>query len=75
MEEVERSLLFSVGGEGNAVGLCLRNCACLHEESSGLFKARAPSQESVMRNKGDRILIFFFFHCLEDSHKLVRATQ
>ena len=75
LEEVERSLLFSVGGEGDIVGLCLRNCACLHEESRGLCKARAPSLESVMRNKGDRIWIVFFLHCLEDSHKLVWATQ
>ena len=28
-----------------------------HEESRGLYKARARSQESVMRNRGDRILI------------------
>ena len=57
MEKTERWLLFSVGGEGTSVGSCLRNCAPLHEESRGLYKARAQSQESEMRNKGDRILI------------------
>ena len=29
-----------------------------HEESRSLYKMRTCSQESVMRNKGDRILIF-----------------
>ena len=28
-----------------------------HKESRGLYKARARSQDSVMRNKGDKILI------------------
>ena len=59
LEEIERWLLFSASREGNTVGSCLKNCApCpLHEESRGLYKARAPSQESVLRNKGGRILI------------------
>ena len=30
-----------------------------HDESRSLYKMRTCSQESVMRNKGDRILIFF----------------
>ena len=57
LEKTERWLLFSVGGEGTTVGSCLRNCAPLHEESRGLYKARAQSQESEMWNKGDRTLI------------------
>ena len=32
-------------------------CPRLHEESRGLHKIRACSQESMMRNKGIRILI------------------
>ena len=32
-------------------------CPLFREESGGLCKARACSQESVVRNKGDRILI------------------
>ena len=51
-------VLFSVGGEGNTVGSWLKNCSgLLHDESSGLYKMRAHSQESVMRNKDVRILI------------------
>jgi len=51
-------VLFSVGGEGNTVGTWLKNCSpLLHEESRGLYKMRAHSQESVMRNKDVRILI------------------
>ena len=57
LEKTERRHLLSVGGEGTTVGSCLKNCAPLHEESRGLYKARAQSQESEMRNKGDRILI------------------
>ena len=57
MEKTERWLLFSVGEERTTVGSCLKNCVPLHEESRGLHKARAQSQESEMRNKGDRILI------------------
>ena len=34
-----------------------RTVPTLHEESRGLYKARGRSQESMMRNKGDRILI------------------
>ena len=43
--------------EGKTVGSCLKNCAPnpTHEESRGLYTARTHSQESVMRNKGDRI--------------------
>ena len=50
-------LYFSVGKEGNTSGSSLKNCAPLHEEFRGSCKMRAHSQESVMRNKGDRILI------------------
>ena len=43
-------------GENNR--LCLKNCAHrLYEESRGLHKIRACSQESMTRNKGVRILI------------------
>ena len=45
------------GREGNTVGSCLKNCTKPHEESRGLYKMRACSQESVMRNKGDSILM------------------
>ena len=40
LEEIERWLLFSSGGERIPVGSCLKNCAPLHEESRGLYKAR-----------------------------------
>ena len=54
LEEIEMWLLFSAGREGNPVGSCLKNCAPLHEESRGFYRASACSQ--AMRNKGDRTL-------------------
>ena len=54
--EIKKWLSFSVGREGNTVGSCLKNCAPHHGESRGLYKMRAHSQGSVMRNKGFKIL-------------------
>ena len=39
-----------------------------HEESRGLYKMSASSQESVMRTKGVRILF-------KDTHRLTSVTQ
>ena len=37
LEEIERGLLFSAGREGNAVGLCLKNCAPGPTRSLGAY--------------------------------------
>ena len=76
--EDEGSFYSQASRDGNTVGSCLKHCALhpAYEESRGLYKARAHSQESVMRNKGDRILISS--SCivfLKGSHKLVSVTQ
>ena len=73
---MERRLLFSAGTErGTQKAHASRTVPSLYE-SRGLFKARARSQESVMRNKGDRILISS--SCIVSktvSHKLESVTQ
>jgi hypothetical protein len=55
----EGSFYSQASRDGNTVGSCLKHCALhpAYEESRGLYKARAHSQESVMRNKGYTILI------------------
>ena len=59
LEEIQRWPLFSVGREGSSRLLPPELCPpCpLSEESRGLYKAGAHSQESVMRNEVGRILI------------------
>ena len=43
---------------GTQLAYALRTVTPLHEGSRGLYKARAPREESVMRGKSDRISIF-----------------
>ena len=57
MEEIERWLLLSAAERGTQWAYVSRTVPPPHEEPRGLYTARAPSQESVMRNKGGRTLI------------------
>ena len=56
LEEIERWLSLSAAERGTQWAYVSRTVPPPHEASRGLYTARAPSQESVMRNKGDRSL-------------------
>ena len=70
MEEIERWLSLSAAERGTQWAYVSRTVPPPHEASRGLYTARAPSQESVMRNKG-----LFLFHSFKDGCRLVSVTQ